>query len=82
MGALGAEWSLPVEAWLKPVPEPALRRKDRNVDTIPDISVNRHLICCPSVISCFELKLIHAGSNQLAVFVPLNNIVVSRSLRS
>lgn len=39
-----AEWSLPEEAWLKPGPEPALRRNDRNVKKVLDISVAVHLI--------------------------------------
>lgn len=44
MGALVAEWSLPEGAWLKPAPEPALRRNDRNVKKVPDFSVAVHLI--------------------------------------
>lgn len=44
MGALVAEWSLPEEAWLQPGLEPALRRNDRNVKKVPNISVTVHLI--------------------------------------
>lgn len=82
MGGLAAEWSLPVEAWLKPAPEPTLRRKGRNVDTFPDMSGNGHLTCrglivlCPSVVSWLELKLFEqVRTSLLSLF--LSTILLS-----
>lgn len=77
-----AAWSPPVEAWLKPAPEPGLRRKDSDVDTVPDISVVRYLMFHyrprPDSFARFLVRVQAArtGSNQFAVFVPLDDIVV------
>lgn len=79
-----AEWSLPEEAWLEPGPEPALRRNDRNLNKVPDISVAVHLLkaeafLCffPPTASMFLGQIIRTGLNRLAVFVSANVVVLS-----